>query len=323
MRATKAAGAILSLVLGCAAVLGAIAMQADATRPALPATAPTFAGNRALARAAVAHLLTLAEPPPGAVPAGAAPARLSGITVNPEVPDYVDVHAFWTVHLSVAAVLDFMGGHPPDGFTETGNSSGGGPDAVQTLTFTEPAARAWGTVQSEVAVSRLSATTSGIRVDDVAEWLDPRPESDAGPGRRLRVTVGTPCPASDNQIVGVESPGPFVTTRMVPAIAPTAARVCSYSGLDSRHPLALVRDRLLGAAEARMIARSAAGVSLAHQNGAAFNCALDDGSEIAIALRYPGRPDVDLWYSPTGCRSLSNGRIYAIDSGFVLPDSAD
>lgn len=31
-----------------------------------------------------------------------------------------------------------------------------------------------------------------------------------------------------------------------------------------------------------------------------------------IALRYPGRPDVDLWYSTGGCAYLANGNIAAV-----------
>jgi hypothetical protein len=38
---------------------------------------------------------------------------------------------------------------------------------------------------------------------------------------------------------------------------------------------------------------------------------MDDGSAAVIVLAYPGRPDVDLWATTSGCTTIANGHISA------------
>ena len=42
------------------------------------------------------------------------------------------------------------------------------------------------------------------------------------------------------------------------------------------------------------------------------SCPMDDGGVVVVALRYPGRADVDLWWAATGCESVANGHIRAV-----------
>lgn len=144
----------------------------------------------------------------------------------------------------------------------------------------------------------------------------PRPDRDTATGPRLRVTVAGRCPASDDGAVGVENTGTDLSTRLVPGTPPTAARVCWYAGLNTADDFALVRQRTLGAGPARRIAGAAAAVRLGQDSGAVFNCPADDARVAVLALAYPARPDVDLWFSATGCPRLANGWIRTLTFAF-------
>lgn len=141
---------------------------------------------------------------------------------------------------------------------------------------------------------------------------DPRPGRDTVPGPRLRLTVAGPCPASDRGAVGVRNTGADRSTRLVPGTPPTAARVCWYAGLNTANDFALVGQRTLGAGPARRIATAAAAVKLEEDAGAVFSCPADEATVVVIALAYPARPDVDLWFASTGCARLANGQIQAL-----------
>jgi hypothetical protein len=63
------------------------------------------------------------------------------------------------------------------------------------------------------------------------------------------------------------------------------------------------------AAAARRAAGPLARLALSHVDGGAVSCPADDGSVEVVTLSYPGRGDVDLWISLTGCGGVSNGFI--------------
>jgi len=44
---------------------------------------------------------------------------------------------------------------------------------------------------------------------------------------------------------------------------------------------------------------------------------MDDGGVDVVALSYPDRPDVDLWYAATGCQHVTNGDIL-VQGGLAL-----
>jgi hypothetical protein len=74
-------------------------------------------------------------------------------------------------------------------------------------------------------------------------------------------------------------------------------------------PFQLRSQRRLSTTQAARLAAALARIPLSHAIGGIVYCPMDDGSAEAIALSYPGRPDVDLWLRLNGCRGLSNGYI--------------
>ena len=141
-------------------------------------------------------------------------------------------------------------------------------------------------------------------------WLDPVPEQDLGSARRIRLTVAGGCPDSDAGFGDVANSGPGLTGRLLPATAPAAGLECRYHGMNG--PAWRLRSMTrLNVASAARVASSMARIPLSHLDGEVLNCPLDDGSAEVIALSYAGRPDVDLWITPTGCSGVSNGYILA------------
>jgi hypothetical protein len=149
---------------------------------------------------------------------------------------------------------------------------------------------------------------SVIRADGLVVWLDPGPVRDTDPGRRMRVTVASGCPDSDARFTDVANSGPGLASRLLPGTAPAAGLEYRYHGMNG--PIWRLRSTSrLNAAAAGRVARSMARLPLGHPEGGVLSCPIDDGSAEVIALSYPGRPDVDLWISLTGCGGVSNGYI--------------
>jgi hypothetical protein len=320
----RAGWSVTGMVLAGAAVVAASCAQpvakaavdpavhpAAATAPA--SSAPTLAGNERLARREATRLIGLADVPPGARRVQHAPHGLAGPPETSTASTMLDRHALWTVRLPFTSALAYVQAHPPAGLADDGNSfDGHGPGLLVSGFVYDSPVQPWGSGRFEIEVSRLGPDSTGIRVDAVITWLDPRPERDTVTGPRLRITVGATCPISDERTEGVRSPGRFLSTQMVPAAKPTVARICWYSGFDPAPGFRLVRQQVRTAAGADAIATAAAAIPLTHDDGEAISCPADVGQAIAIALSYPGRPDVDLWYRTTGCPSLANGHITAL-----------
>jgi hypothetical protein len=127
-----------------------------------------------------------------------------------------------------------------------------------------------------------------------------------------------PCPADSSGAVGVENPGaPDLDRTLVPPGSPTGGRLCKYGepaeanhGNDAVRS-ALTRHLLLNSATAGRLAAAASQVSLAHSDTAVYHCPADFGTTTVIVLSYPGRPDIDLWQTDSGCTYLANGHIRA------------
>lgn len=147
------------------------------------------------------------------------------------------------------------------------------------------------------------------------------PDPGAGWSRpRLRVTVAGGCPASHAGIVGVTSVGEDLEDRLVPSAAPQAGLVCRYAG--SNAAFRPVQTRRQDAVAARRLAAAVARLGLSHVVGGATNCPSDDGAATVVALSYPGRGDVDLWFPGGGCPMVSNGCISAVGRVPGLPKPA-
>jgi hypothetical protein len=270
----------------------------------------TLAGNRAAARAEAARLLPLARVPKGAVRLVRPPRSLSHPVVGPlSASTLVDKAETWRVALPFGAAEAWLSAHRPKGLPSDGAGSTGSTLTGQTDTvgnsYRGPAGPAWQTADLEISAAPDGAHATVIRADAMIVWLDPRPVR-SGPGSHpLRVTLAGGCPSTDNDATGVSNPGLGLTARLLPKGQPSAGLRCRY-GLNG--PVAAQR---LTAAQARRTARMMNAIPLAHPDGEAISCPLDNGSAEVLVLAYPGQPDVDLWIKLTGCGGVSNGHISA------------
>jgi hypothetical protein len=302
--------AAVMLAAGCAAAPGrGSGVNPGASRPAAVAPA-SAADNRSSAEREARRLLRLTPVPPGAVAVGALAALPYPAIGIPVADAVVDRTRWWRVGMSADQTLAWMRAHPPAGLTPSGSVtvSGRGSRPLRGYSYGEADSDAWREAQLQVGVTPLGPDASGVRADAILMWLDPRPAGDVAQGDRLRVAVAGGCPRSDRGAAGVSNAGADLDRAMLPAADPTAALVCRYAGVATNR---LVAERRLDAAGARRVASVAWQATLSHPVGGVVNCPADDGSAIVVAFAYPGRADVDLWFTPSGCAALSNGHVRA------------
>jgi hypothetical protein len=133
----------------------------------------------------------------------------------------------------------------------------------------------------------------------------------------LRLTVAGGCSARDSGDTGVTNSGADLATSLLPAGTPTAGLICRYAGLNG-HQFLLTSSQELDAADAAKLAAAVGHVQTGQPGGAPMNCPMADGSASVLALTYPGRPDVDLWWATTGCQTVSNGQLSANLGGALV-----
>jgi hypothetical protein len=267
--------------------------------------------NQARARAEAARLVAAARLPAGSVRLPSGPAVLSAPALGtPAASSLIDTVQFWRLPLSAPAAGAWLVAHPPRGLSASGSARQGGPSGVTATgwAYSAPDGPGWVQAALDEGVAAQGASASVLRLDGLTLWLDPRPEIDTATGPRLRVDVVTGCPTSDAGQVGVHNTD-APTSGLLPAGAPTAALVCRYHGGNGTEPFRLSSQRRLAAAPAGRLAAAARGASLAHLDGSVRSCPAMDGGAIALAFSYPNRPDLDLWYSVTGCPYVANGAI--------------
>ena len=274
-------------------------------------------GNQQRAEHAADHLLSLARVPADTQPLSSAPKNLRQPESRPDVESLVDRSRFWEVGMSFDDTLSWLRAHPPSGLTSSGSFNGGGP-GYRTAGFMYDAPDSSGVTeqQLQISITDVDASTTAIRADGLAVWLDPRPLRDTVEGKRLRVTVARGCPASRGNTVGVTNEDPQLAKSLLPAGRPTGAVVCRYLGANDKPPFGLGSTRTLEQTAAKRLADAARAIDLSHVVGGTTSCPMDDGSVTVIAFAYPGRPDVDLWFARTGCQSLSNGSILTAAGDF-------
>jgi len=303
---------------------------ADLSRSSATTRPTTAAGNRSAAEREAERLLALVPVPAGSTVLAAAPEGLADVPARPVVDSIAVRSRFWTVPLPYEQARAWIEAHPPEplSWTSHGGSSGGGHAPTTDWATEQGASASWQEAQAEVSLVGAGGTTSRMRVDGVAVWLDPTPYPDDATvpgGRRVRLTLAAGCPASDRTVVGVTGDGPGqdapgLDTQLLPGPQPTAGLVCRYSGLNGakgKPPMALLASRTLDAAAARRLAADVLALPLAHPVGEVRSCPADDGSAVLVALAYPGRADADLRITTTGCRSVANGRIRAGAQSFL------
>jgi hypothetical protein len=255
--------------------------------------------------------MALVRVPPGAVRLATPPAQLSMPFARPSVVSQVDRAAYWRVPMRFAAVLGWLRAHPPVGLSHNGRSSGGLGGRFAGDSYAAQDVRGVTGQQLQLEVATVDATTTVMRADALAIWLDPVPARDVADGRRLRVTVAGGCPASDLGIVGVRSFGADLARQLLPPERPLRALACSYSGLNEHPRLHLIVERRLDARTAWRVATAIRQVDLTHEDVGWTSCPADDATATVLAFSYQGRPDVDIWYSPGGCTDIANGIIRA------------
>jgi hypothetical protein len=128
-------------------------------------------------------------------------------------------------------------------------------------------------------------------------------------------------------VTDVENPADPALTKALAPIGAATGLICRYATDDTVHfspgantdvdtpsPLPVPNLRasaVLTAAQAATLSAAAAAASIAPATGS-YSCPSGDPGHVAlIVLGYPSRPDVDLWYSDTGCQDVDNG--YASD----------
>jgi hypothetical protein len=238
----------------------------------------------------------------------------------PVTSSLIDQAAYWQVPMPFAATVAWVKSHPPTGLPDSGGSSSSSGGGVQTVGFEYSAAdtTSWIGADLEIGIASGTATTSFVRADGVLEVLDPVPLPDNAKGPRLRVTIADGCPTRDANDVGVTNAGDGLTTSLLPAASPIAGLICRYAGAND----AVSSSQRLDAAGAGQLAAAAGKTQLTHLDDVETSCPMDDGSIVVIALSYPSRADVDLWWRSAGCQWVSNGFIMGSPDDALTPFNA-
>ena len=235
----------------------------------------------------------------------------------PITTSLIDDARWWTVSMPFQQAVEWVSAHPPAGLTYSGSAGTGFADShTQGCGYADRDTKFWTSAQLEVSVAPAGPNSSYLRIDGVAEWLDPRPTKDDESGHRIHVTNATGCPRSDHRVVGVTNPGGGLDTALLPPGRPIGALFCRYVGVNG--PQFALRDsRTLSAAQAARLASAARAVALPHLDGEVIDCPSGDGSVDVIAFAYSGRT-VDLFYTDYGCRAVANGTI-STSNGSIGP----
>jgi hypothetical protein len=148
------------------------------------------ASHRAAARADAAVLLSRLRLPPGSSASAVEPAGDGGQLARPAVgpaatPNVVDRHAWWRVPGAPAAVLAYLGAHPPAGARRF--LSGPGVAGFDWRPRRGVLSRRWVIVHAVA----LPGGSTGVRADAQVVWITPRPARERIPAdeRRLRITT--------------------------------------------------------------------------------------------------------------------------------------
>jgi hypothetical protein len=228
----------LRTVLALGATLGIVAGVAFA---GTVGAAPTLAGNRHAAQIDAVRLLGRLRLPPGASGSATDPPA-SGDWLKPApgltaTTARIDVHAWWRVPGTPAAVLAYIRAHPPAGsrlFATGSSGSVGSPgspapgasDSAQSLDFSWPPP---GGVllfrELAVTVTALPGGQTGVLGQAESDWIVPRPVSERIPAATRDVDITSALSGRPTISVRVTRPA---TVRRIVAIfdaLPTAQPV--------------------------------------------------------------------------------------------------
>ena len=164
-------------------------------------------------------------------------------------------------------------------------------------------------VLAVVVVSSCGTTTWYSIVDP---WKIPPRQ----PQTHLSLSAG--CPATLGGALDVSNTSAGLDKKLVPA-NPQAGLICRFgpayvNGQMTVAAGALYGQRQLDAKQAAHLASVIDTISTAAPQGITA-CPSGDGSASILIFTYKGAPDVNLWFSDSGCRTLDNGLIGAFEPG--------
>lgn len=307
----------VALLTACASSNGPVASLHRVANSGGPSatTGPTASQNKADAQAEADRLVSMASLPPGAVRVKKQPAGLTGPALGtPVTSQLIDSVRYYSDSLSSSQVLAWFRGHPQRGFTQSGSASGGGSVGSATYGFeydpVTPTHWSWGSASLEIGMTSQGATAA-IRVDGLAQWIDPTPVRDPSTSPTLRVTIAGGCPATDRGFSDISNPGaPDLDHHVLPSASPTAALKCTYNGLNGSSFTLTGRQRL-NAKQASAAAVQLLAEPLGSRGLGPHSCPMDDAKASILVFSYPGRADVDIWEHTSGCSFTDNGHIIA------------
>jgi hypothetical protein len=316
-----------SLAVGIVLACGLIGCAASVRPPmtTVPSSAPNAStassspetDNRADAQAEAHQLVLTATVPPGASPTNVQPVGLSGPAMGSEQNSHlIDSVAYYLVPMTLSQARGWFAAHTPHGFIQSGSASGGtsaGPISYGFEYEVSPSPHwSWGSANLEIGLAPDGPTTTGIRVDGVAQWIDPSPMRDTSPGPATRVTISSGCPKSDRPWNDISNPNAAdLHHQLLPTEAPTEALQCTYDGMNG-YAFDLVSSQHLDAAHARAAATQILALQVGSVGNTVINCPADDGSASILVFAYPDRADVDIWEHTTGCNFTDNGYIIGV-----------
>jgi hypothetical protein len=120
----------------------------------------------------------------------------------------------------------------------------------------------------------------------------------------IHISVSSACPVTLGNARDVKNTGSGLTTTIVPG-TPTDALVCRYT---SR----LERQTRLDESQSRQLGTAIDRVSTAPPHGS-YSCPAIIIGNVIIVFSIPGRADVDIWWTDSGCQTLDNGVIGAFE----------
>lgn len=131
---------------------------------------------------------------------------------------------------------------------------------------------------------------------------------------KLRVDDAAGCPRSLSGYGDVVNT--YSGSKLVPP-GPTGGIICEYhptGGSVAAEAGQLTRQTRLDPVEATHVAEAVRGLDLRPPTGK-YDCPAAIGAVEIIGLSYNSGPDVGLWYSASGCKSLDNGRLGSFEVG--------
>jgi hypothetical protein len=295
----RSAGTLRWLIIAIAVVL-------SATMAAISRDDPHYLN--ALAEAD--RLLSMVRLPPGARAVSSLKiVELQGPGLGTPASDhFIDRARWWIVPRPMDETAVWIQEHPPLGLIYRGGASGG-PPRFQAWGYADRGTEAFRSAQLQMSVVADGPYRTALRVDGTAIWLTSGPARDVRIGPRIRVTLTGGCPKSIEGYVDVSNPQEDLTKRMLPSDDPTTAIICRYPDTSPAQRTDLSRS------QARSLARVINSIRLSSPGSVVVNCPLDRQTTTVMVFGYRGRPDVDLWYHPSGCESLANGYVWTWEVG--------